>query len=156
MSSDPGLWLGEERRPQPSIARLATGRAAFVGRTLRGPVDQPILVASFAQFQSLFGGLWQPSPLAYAVEQFFDNGGREAYVVRVANGAHGVTVTLPGADGSALRLRALRPGTREFLRVCIDYDNLPGDDADAFNLTVQRVRAQGSLHVEDQEIHRCV
>ena len=154
MSSDPSPRLGEERSPQPSITRLPTGRAAFVGRTLRGPVGQPTRVSSFAQFQSVFGGLWQPSPLGYSVEQFFDNGGREATVVRVANGARGATVTLPAVDGRPLELRAVRPGTREFLRVCIDYDNLPAGDADAFNLTVQRVRARGSLHVEDQEIHR--
>ncbi|MDE2295596.1 MAG: hypothetical protein KGL36_09090 [Gammaproteobacteria bacterium] len=154
MSSEPSPRLGEERSPQPSILRLPTGRAAFVGRTLRGPVDQPVRVTGFAQFQSLFGGLWQPSSLGYAIEQFFDNGGREAIVVRVANGARGATVTLPTGDGRRLELRAVRPGTREFLRVCIDYDNLPADDPAAFNLTVQRVRAQGSLHVEDQEIHR--
>jgi hypothetical protein len=154
MSSDPSPRLGEERSPQPSITRLPTGRTAFVGRTLRGTVDQPVRIAGFAQFQSVFGGLWQPSPLGYAVEQFFDNGGREAIVVRVANGARGATVTLPTGDGRRLELRALRPGTREFLRVCIDYDNLPAGDADGFNLTIQRVRAQGSLHVEDQEIHR--
>jgi len=41
---------------------------------------QPARVAcrSFAEFHHVFGGLWQPSPLSYAVEQFFDNGGRHA------------------------------------------------------------------------------
>ena len=42
----------------------------------------------------MFGGLWQPSPLGYAVEQFFDNGGREALIVRVVNGARSATLTL--------------------------------------------------------------
>ncbi len=154
MSSDPSPRLGEERSPQPSITRLPTGRVAFVGRSLRGPVDQPTRVSSFAQFQSVFGGLWQPSPLGYCVEQFFDNGGRDAIVVRIANGARGATVTLPTGGGRTLELRAVRPGSREFLRVCIDYDNLAAGDAGSFNLTIQRVRARGSLHVEDQESHR--
>ncbi len=146
-----GFQVEQQRVPDQSIARLGTARAAFVGRTLRGPVNRPILIASFAEFQRAFGGLWQPSPLGYAVEQFFDNGGREAFVVRVINGARAATLTLRAGD-SALCLRAVRPGTREFLRASVDYDNVAADDATSFNLTVQRVRAHGTAQVEDQEI----
>jgi hypothetical protein len=154
MASSLGFQAEQERGPDQTISRLATARAAFVGRTLRGPINQPIFIASFAEFQRAFGGLWQPSPLGYAVEQFFDNGGREAFVVRVANGARSATLTLK-AGASALYLRAVRPGTREFLRACVDYDNVAADDRTSFNLTVQRVRAHGTAQVEDQEIfHR--
>ena len=146
-----GLDLQEERSPDPTIARLGTARTAFVGRTLRGPVNRPILLNSFAEFHHIFGGLWQPSPLGYAVEQFFDNGGREALVVRVVNGARSATLALrAGADH--LMLQAVSPGTREFLRASVDYDNIPVADSLRFNLTVQRVRVQGASHVEDQEI----
>ena len=149
--SNPGIEVEEERGPDQNIARLGTARAAFVGRTLRGPVNRPIFITSFAEFQHVFGGLWQPSPLGYAVEQFFDNGGREALIVRVVNGARSATLNL-SAGAAQLRLRAVRPGTREYLRASVDYDNIaPADDAD-FNLTVQRVRVQGTAQVEDQEI----
>jgi hypothetical protein len=151
MASSLGFQVEQERGPDQTITRLGTARAAFVGRTLRGPINQPIFIASFSEFQRAFGGLWQPSPLGYAVEQFFDNGGREAFVVRVVNGARSATLTLK-AGASALYLRAVRPGTREFLRACVDYDNVGTDE---FNLTVQRVRAHGTSQVEDQEIfHR--
>jgi len=150
-SKNLGFKVELDRVPDQTITRLGTARAAFVGRTLRGPINQPIFITSFAEFQRAFGGLWQPSPLGYAVEQFFDNGGREAYVVRVVNGARSATLTLKAGD-SALCLCAVRPGTREFLRASVDYDNLPADDPTSFNLTVQRVRAQGTAHVEDQEI----
>jgi len=139
------------RPPPPSIARLGTSRTAFVGRTLRGPVNRPVILASFAEYQTVFGGLWQPSSVGYAVEQYFDNGGREAIVVRVANGARASTLTLT-AGGGCLRLRAVRPGSREFLRASVDYDNIAAADASEFNLTVQRVRVQGTSQVEDQEI----
>jgi hypothetical protein len=122
-----------------------------VGRTLRGPVDHPVLLTSFGEFQHIFGGLWQPSLLGYAVEHFFDNGGREAIVVRVVNGARPATLTLAAGCG-ALKLRALRPGTREFLRACVDYDNIGAADTAQFNLVVQRVRTLGTAQVEDQEI----
>jgi hypothetical protein len=149
-----GLEVEEERGPDESIARLPTARTAFVGRTLRGPVNRPILIKSFTEFQHVFGGLWQPSLLGYSVEHFFDNGGREALVVRVVNGARSATLTLR-AGPQVLRLQAVRPGTREFLRASVDYDNIPPEAAAYFNLTIQRVRAQNTAQVEDQEIfHR--
>jgi hypothetical protein len=150
-----GIKVEEERGPDQSIARLGAARTAFVGRTLRGPVNQPTLVRSFTEFQHVFGGLWQPSPLGYAVEQFFDHGGREALVVRVVNGARAATLALRAGE-SQLKLRAVRPGTREFLRASVDYDNLEPGDTSTFNLTVQRVRTQGTAQVEDQEIFRNV
>ena len=107
--------------------------------------------SSFAEFQHIFGGLWQPSPLGYAVEHFFDNGGREALIVRVVNGARSATLALRAGAGH-LTLQAVSPGTREFLRASVDYDNIPAADSVRFNLTVQRVRVQGASHVEDQEI----
>ncbi len=149
--SNVDLKVEVERGPDRSIARLATARTAFVGRTLRGPVDRPVFIKSFGDFQHLFGGLWQPSPLGYAVEQFFDNGGREALIVRVVNGARSATLLLR-AGRETLKLQALRPGTREYLRASVDYDNIPDEHPACFNLTVQRVRAQGTAQVEDQEI----
>jgi hypothetical protein len=112
-----------------------------------------MLISTFTEFQHIFGGLWQPSPLGYAVEQFFDNGGREALIVRVVNGARSATLTLRAGTGE-LRLRAVRPGTREFLRAGVDYDNIPESESAEFNLVVQRVRVQGTGQVEDQEIFR--
>ncbi|HEY2463608.1 MAG TPA: hypothetical protein VGI32_06080 [Steroidobacteraceae bacterium] len=152
--SKQALQVAEERGPDHSIPRLAAARTAFVGRTLRGPVNRPVFIKSFAEFQHMFGGLWQPSLLGYAIEQFFDNGGREALIVRVVNGARSATLTLKAGE-QALQLQALRPGTREYLRASIDFDNIASDEPDVFNLTVQRVRAQGTGQVDDQEIfHR--
>jgi Bacteriophage tail sheath protein len=152
--SNLGVQVEEASGADQTIARLGTSRTAFVGRTLRGPVNRPIFITSFTQFQHVFGGLWQPSPLGYAVEHFFDNGGSEALIVRVVNGARSATLTL-NAGAVPLRLRAVRPGTREFLRASVDYDNVPPEQTTEFNLTVQRVRVQGTAQVEDQEIfHR--
>jgi hypothetical protein len=152
--SKQALQVAEERGPDHSISRLATARTAFVGRTLRGPVNRPVFIKSFVEFQQVFGGLWQPSLLGYAIEQFFDNGGREALIVRVVNGARSATLTLKAGE-QAMQLQALRPGTREFLRVSVDFDNIAPDELEVFNLTVQRVRAQGTGQVDDQEIfHR--
>jgi len=123
-----GIRVEEERGPDQTIIRLGTARTAFVGRTLRGPVNRPTFITSFTEFQHVFGGLWQPSPLGYAVEQFFDHGGREALIVRVVNGARSATMTL-NAGAGVLRLRATRPGTREYLRASVDYDNIAAEDS---------------------------
>jgi len=132
---------------------VPTGIAAFVGRTLKGPVNRAVRVTSFSDFQHIFGGLWQPSTVSYAVDQFFENGGRQAYVVRVVNGAKPPTITLP-ASSSSLRLIGLNPGSREYLRASVDYDGIAEEDPDYFNLVIQRVRSAGSELIEDQEIFR--
>jgi hypothetical protein len=137
------------------IVRLPTATTGFVGRALRGPVNRPVRVHSFAEYSQVFGGLWQPSMLAYAVEQYFDNGGREAVVVRVINGGRPATISVP-CGASVLTLEALSPGSREVLRASVDYDNIGTGEDDRFNLVLQRVHALGSEHVEDQEIFRRV
>jgi hypothetical protein len=148
-----GVQLAQPTRTAHAIERVPTGIVAFVGRTLKGPVNQPLTVTSFVEFQQQFGGLWQPSTLSYAVEQFFENGGREARIVRVVNGARPPTITLPSGT-SALRLAALNPGSREYLRASVDFDGLTAAEPERFNLVVQRVRTAGSELVEDQEIYR--
>jgi len=150
-----GIELAQQSRNSHAIERVSTGVAAFIGRTLKGPVNQSLTVQSFAEFQQHFGGLWQPSTLSYAVEQFFENGGREACIVRVVNGARPPTVTLAAGAG-ALRLVALNAGSREYLRASVDYDGLTASEQERFNLVVQRVRTAGSELVEDQEIYRRV
>ncbi len=150
-----GIQVQEEAGSGQSIAEAPTAVTAFVGRCLRGPVNRPVRIAGFNEFQRIFGGLWQPSTLSYAVEQFFENGGRAAIIVRVTNGARCCTLSLPAAN-EALVLQALAPGTREFLRAAVDYDGIGDNEEDAFNLVIQRVRTPGSEHIEDQEIYRRV
>jgi phage tail sheath protein FI len=150
-----GIQITETPGAEQPIARASAHVTAFVGRTLRGPVDRPILIQSFADFQQQFGGLWQPSPLSYSVEHFFEQGGRQAIVVRVANGAAPVTLSLRCAR-ETLQLEARAPGTREFLRASIDYDHLEADDEQRFNLVVQRVRSPGSERIEAQETFRAL
>ncbi len=137
--------------PGRAIERVPAGVTAFIGRTLKGPVARPVAVRSVAAFQQIFGGLWQPSCLSYAVDQFFENGGREAVIVRAINGARGTTLTIP-AGGAALRLIAVNPGSREYLRAAVDYDALSAPDR--FNLIVQRLAVAGSEQVQEQEILR--
>src|SRR5258706_13591180 len=109
--------------PAQTITPLGCARAAFVGRTLRGPVNRPVFLTSFAEFQHTFGGLWQPSPLGYAVEHFFDNGGPGTIVAPAGHPARACPINLNTGPDS-LELRAAGPGTRGVLRRSVELHHI--------------------------------
>ena len=82
----PGVFVEEiERGPRP-IEGVATGTAAFLGETERGPL-RPRLVASYAEYSRRFGGAGGAGKdMALAAAGFFENGGRRLFVVRIAKG----------------------------------------------------------------------
>lgn len=124
---------------------------ALIGRTLRGPLNTPIAVDSYARFRRIFGGRWDRSLVPEAVAQYFDNGGQRAVVVRVARDARAPTLDLPAGD-EVLRLGARDPGRHECVRAAVDYDGIDDGTGARFNLTVQRVRGFRSEDVLAQEI----
>jgi uncharacterized protein len=75
------------------IAGAPTGIAAFVGWATQGPTDQAILLRSWSDFATQFGGFDPRFYLGYAVSHFFANGGQQAYVVRLASDGSGATAT---------------------------------------------------------------
>lgn len=154
MQPAPAVEPEHSTTPAP-IERLPTAVTAFVGRALKGPLNTPTPINSFAEFQRHFGGLWQPATLGYAIEQFFEHGGRQALVVRVVNGARAPSLRLPSGRGQLL-LRGRQPGTREYLRASVDYDGIGTETPDQFNLVLQRLQQPGSELVEAQEIMRRV
>jgi phage tail sheath protein FI len=79
----PGVYIEELPSGVHTITGVATSIAAFVGGAEQGPVSQPGHIYSFADFQRLYGGLNAKHLLGYSVKHFFDNGGSEAYVVRM-------------------------------------------------------------------------
>ncbi len=123
---------------------------AFIGRTQRGPLNEPVRVGSFEEYRRVFGGHSSFSHLSYAIQHYFQHGGRLAIVVRVANRAIRATLELPAGQQS-LRLQARDPGNHCFIRASVDYDGL-GSDKQRFNLVIQRVARAGSQLVEDQEL----
>lgn len=123
---------------------------AFIGPAPRGPAHIPVAIGSVAEFRRRFGSPSRRSRLEWVLGQFFDNGGHQAVVVRVAPAASRARISLPGPGGS-LDLRARHPGPLEYLRAAVDYDRIPADDLWRFNLTVQRIRSPSNPLVEEQE-----
>lgn len=141
--SYPGVYIEEAPSGVRTIVGVATSITAFVGRALRGPVNQPVRVQSFAEFERIFGGLAAASGLSYAVQHFFLNGGGDALIVRVVHTGDGVAannaVAATGVTGG-LDLVAANPGNWGN-RILITVDHVTRDPADTtlFNLTVQEM-----------------
>jgi hypothetical protein len=123
---------------------------AFIGRTERGPLNEPVIVKGFEEFSRVFGGHVSYSFVSLAVQHFFGHGGELAVIVRVSNRATRATLDIP-AGREVLRLQARQPGSREHLRVSVDYDRVERT-LDKFNLVIQRVSRAGSQLVDDQEV----
>jgi phage tail sheath protein FI len=95
----PGVYIEEIPSGVHTIAGVSTSITAFVGFAASGSVDTPVHICSFADFERTFGGVAADAPMSYAVQQFFQNGGTEAYVVRVADGAGGLSGDLEAKTG---------------------------------------------------------
>jgi phage tail sheath protein FI len=81
--SYPGVYIQEVPSDVRTITPVETATTAFIGRARRGPVNEPLVINSYADFQRVFGGLWRESSLGYAVNHFFLNGGSKAIIVRL-------------------------------------------------------------------------
>jgi phage tail sheath protein FI len=137
----PGVYIEELPSSVRTISAVTTSVTAFVGHTRRGPLNRPVRVTSFTEFERRFGGLCSRSAVGYAVHQFFGNGGTVAVIVRVAAAGTGkeASVTLESTEGRSecpvLTVHAKEPGVwGSGLRVTVDYDT-PEPDA-TFNLRV--------------------
>jgi Bacteriophage tail sheath protein len=130
----PGVYVEEvPGRPAP-IAGVPTSITAFVGRARLGPTDEPVMVAGFADFERLFGGLWQESTLGYAVQQYFANGGAKAIVVRVPGVSADPVAELSGDATAMTGLHALRKADL-FNLLCIPPLLVPGASDTAPSVT---------------------
>ncbi|MCG8493591.1 MAG: hypothetical protein MI743_18380, partial [Sneathiellales bacterium] len=78
----PGVYVEPIISPAPGDQGVATSLTAFVGRALMGPVNKPVLINNFGEYEHYFGGLDQHSTASYSVQQFFNNGGSQAYMIR--------------------------------------------------------------------------
>ncbi|WP_158891593.1 phage tail sheath C-terminal domain-containing protein [Amycolatopsis anabasis] len=130
----PGVYIEELPSTVRTITGVSTSVTAFVGYTARGPVDTPVTITSFADYERRFGGLAAASPVSYAVQQFFLKGGSVAVVLRLAHDAVKSQVEVAGTGQAAsFRAFARDPGVwGDGLRVAVD----PGSTPDGFDLRI--------------------
>lgn len=144
----PGVYIEEIPSGVRPIAGVATSITAFVGWAPKGPTDSARRVLSWSDYDRQFGGLDPRSLLGYAVHHFFANGGRDAYVIRLASAdSKPATATLGG-----LTLTATGPGEwANDYKVVIKRRVDPSDATDRFRLTVQDAKDVPAVTVESFE-----
>jgi phage tail sheath protein FI len=140
----PGVYIQELPSAVHTITGVATSVAAFVGWAPMGPTDEAVLVQSWSQYQMLFGGLYPNVYLGYAVNQFFGNGGSQAFIVRIVDntsGAPSATASLSTAIGG-LTLYASSPVKwGNSIQVSL---TLSPANASRFSILVQQATTTGS------------
>jgi hypothetical protein len=174
--SYPGVYVEEIPSGVHTITGVATSITAFVGSAQRGPTNIPVEIFNYSDFGRMFGGMTldvlpgTTTPLysmAFAVSDFFLNGGSQAIIVRVANDAAPAAAPAPPAPpagggpapapapkpavtppagaaqiplGGALTLAASSPGSwGNNLTATVDLKTRDTTNKNLFNLSVAEV-----------------
>jgi phage tail sheath protein FI len=95
----PGVYVEEIDTGSKPIEGVSTSTAGMLGVAERGPVNVPILITSYGEYERWFGGDLDPQTfitpgpppelhcfLPHAVQGFFTNGGKRVYVTRIEAG----------------------------------------------------------------------
>jgi hypothetical protein len=139
--SYPGVYVQEVSSGVRPIQAAGTSTAAFVGVAERGPIGEATRVFNFTEFQTTYGGFLQSHYLAHAVFQFFNNGGTQCYIVRVARDPETADVTVQDratTPQDALTFSAVSPGAwGNTLEVTVATAGA-ADPENTFDLTVLR------------------
>ena len=139
----PGVYIEEIPSGVRTITGVATAITAFIGRAERGPANEPVTINSFADYERAFGGLALASSMSFAVRDFYLNGGSQAIIVRVHNGATPATLSLPtgaAAPNDVLPLVAASAGAwGNALRATVAHNTKTPADITLFNLTVTEI-----------------
>ncbi|MFD5594839.1 phage tail sheath family protein [Streptomyces griseorubiginosus] len=81
--SYPGVYVQEVAGGVRPLDTASTSTAAFVGLSEMGPDTGAGLVTNWTDFQRVYGSFIADGHLAHSVFQYFANGGRQCYIVRV-------------------------------------------------------------------------
>lgn len=91
----PGVLARENDISFIAPAAIEAG-AAIIGPTVKGPVEEPVKVTSYGQYQNIFGTVFtsgstkQEFLTSIAVKSYFNQGGNSMLVTRVVTGSFGV------------------------------------------------------------------
>lgn len=99
----PGVYVEEVSSGVKPIAGVGTAVGAFIGLAEKGVIGKAVLVTNWSQYLNEFGGFIPNAYLAYAVYNFFAEGGTSCYVVRAASTDVKNAVSIaPDTDGENL------------------------------------------------------
>ena len=115
----PGVYVEEVDTGNKPIEGVATSTLGFIGVAERGP-EQATLVTSFSEYKRIFGGYVENRYLANALEGYFQNGGKRAFVAAITSataaeatlalGTVPVTAAGPGSWGNRVFVKVTNAG----------------------------------------------
>lgn len=141
----PGVYIEEIPSGVRTITGVSTSITAFIGYAIRGVLNKAVRIQSFADYERQFGGLNRDSLVSYSIQQFFLNGGSDAYMVRVSRGWRIAETTLKDHSGgsSVLTAMATNPGAwGNDIGLDVDYDTRNPESE--FNLIVTRYETRNN------------
>ena len=124
----PGVYTRENDVSYITPAPIQAG-AAFVGPTVKGPDNQPLIVTSYSDYVRKFGETVTSGSKQYefltsvAVKNYFQNGGQTALVTRVISGSY---TTATSTFISASAKGSTEPFTLATLGEGVLYNNAAG------------------------------
>jgi uncharacterized protein len=135
----PGVYIQEIPSGVRPIEGVSTSTTAFLGKAEKGPLDRAFMVTSFTEFQTVYGGFLGDSYLAHAALQFFNNGGKRLYIVRVANNAMTADISLNDRKATPAKTLTIAAGSAGAWGNELDVDLSDGssDPANEFRITVR-------------------
>ncbi|MDC4223692.1 MAG: phage tail sheath subtilisin-like domain-containing protein [Candidatus Manganitrophus sp.] len=135
----PGVYIEEVPSGVRPIEGVSTSTAAFIGKAEKGPLDRAFMVTSFIEFQATYGTFQNDSYLAHAALQFFNNGGKRLYIVRVANGAVAADVAIADRKGTPAKTLTIFANSPGAWGNALDIDVADGaqDSGNEFKITVK-------------------
>ena len=113
----PGVYIEEVPTNSHPIDGVPTSTAAFIDIFEQGPMDKAVRIDSYADFERVFGGLHAGSEASYAIRQYFLNGGRVAWVVRVDDPCAEKLIGDPATETGMYALDGIAP--QPFNTLCI-------------------------------------
>ncbi|WP_299440854.1 phage tail sheath C-terminal domain-containing protein [uncultured Rhodospira sp.] len=158
----PGTYIEVRAEGLIGVGGIATGNIGIVGTANRGPLNQVVVLGSYADALAVFGtyDAWPDDPAASAhltlvrtLEQAFRGGASTVHAVRVANLAEGVTMnamswTVATGGTPAFTLTATSPGTwANDITVAIQA----ATDTDPIRLTLTHGRQRETHEAADAE-----
>ena len=150
----PGVYIEEVPSGVRPIQAVGTSTAAFIGIAEKGPLNDPMKVYNFTEYQNQYGGFFRNSYLSYSVYQFFNNGGSQCYIIRVA-GSNTATANIVLNDrGSTAQPSLTISAKSDGLwgnQLAIEIANGTSDPANEFNLLVYRHDSETS-EPQDQRL----
>jgi phage tail sheath protein FI len=155
--SFPGVYVQEIPSGVRTITGVSTSIGMFVGMTTRGPLNSPKRVLSVSDYERSFGTDVSVSEMTDQVRQFFGNGGQQAFISRIANGATEANVILQDelSQKEVLKLSAKDAGAfGNAIRVEVDYDTPTPETS--FNIRIFRLvpDGRGGVNEVDEEVFK--